>query len=236
MNKHYQITAIAAAILSIGLLLPLLTGCGQSGTGSKQVEIEFSMDVDRDVYKYSNYGEPPQLAIWLEQPETGKIRTVWVARRSGRRLWKGKVECPTALPYWESRHNKEKSAYRQRGLLERLVDAISGATPKGGTFKARVELPLGSKWEYYIEMNVSGDYNYDFPSCLEDGTPDPEGNGQPSLIYKGIIKATPGNSCIPELIGRTDQWIAVDHIIEDLKGITNAKKVLSNINVSCTNE
>lgn len=219
---------LVGIVLSVIIVFVFLVGKKEDGA-----VLEFSMDVDRNVYIRSDYGEPPQLAIWLEQPGTGKIRTVWVARRSGRRLWKGKVECPTALPYWESRHKKEKSEYEARGLLERLVDAVSGATPKDGTFKVKVTVPPGSEWQYYIEMNLSGDYNVDFPSRLEDGTPDPEGNGQPSLIYKGKISGVLHASNTPQLVGRTDQWMAVDYIITDLKGIKSAKKALSNINVSC---
>jgi hypothetical protein len=246
INKSFweSKTLFSKRVLAAGgiITLLILTGCGsnekpaaypgdESSARQNTVVLEFSMNVDRQIYKYSDFGEPPQLAVWLEQPVTGKIRTVWVARRSGRRLWKGKVECPTALPFWESRHKKEKSEFQHRGLLERLVDAISGATPKGGVFKVNVTVPRGGKWDYYIEMNVSGDYNVHFPSRLENGTPDPEGNGQPSLVYKGQIEARPNASDSPVLTGRTNQWVAVDTVIPDLTGITSAKKVLSNIKV-----
>lgn len=204
--------------------------------GQNEVILEFSLVVCKEIYENSDFGEPPQLAIWLEQAGRGKMRTVWVARRSGRRIWKGKVECMMALPFWESRHKNERSDFRQRGLLKRLIDAITGATPKGGVFTASVRVPLGSRWEYYIEVNVSGDYNVTFPSQLEGGTPDPEGNGQPSLIYRGRITALPDSADTPELIGRTDQWIPIDYVIPDLHGITNARDVVTDMMVTCISD
>ena len=197
------------------------------------VILEFTVFVDRKVYEYTNYGEPPQVAFWVEQPDSGKIRTVWVSHRTGRQQWKGKVECPVSLPYWESRHKLEESSFRERSLFARLFDAVTGATPKGGEFTVKASVPADSQWEYFIEVNLSGDFNVSFPSQLENGTPDPEGNGQPSLIYKGEIEAKPGPSNVPQLIGRTDQWVAIDSIITDLTGITSAKNILSSLEVKC---
>lgn len=197
-----------------------------------RVVLEFSMSVNQSVYEHSDFGEPPQLAIWLEQPDSGRIRTVWVSHRTGKNQWKGKIECLTALPYWKSRHEKEISSFRERSLLKRLIDALTGATPKGG-FRARIRVPRGSRWAYYIEVNVSGDFNVTFPSVLDDGTPDPDGNGQPSLIFKGEITAKPNAMDIPKLIGRTDQWVPVDTIIHDLTGITTAKDIFYELEVFC---
>ena len=200
---------------------------------TSDVVLEFKMNVDRKIYRHTNYGEPPQIAVWLEQPENEKIRTVWVSHRTGRQQWKGKVECLTSLPYWESRHKKEKSSFKERSIFKKLIDALTGATPKGGEFIVKTSVPEGSIWEYYIEVNLSGDFNVNFPSSLENGEPDPDGNGQPSLIYKGIIEVKNGNTDIPEIIGRTDQWIPVDTIITDLSGITSAMKIFSSVQIIC---
>jgi hypothetical protein len=192
------------------------------------------MQVHRDVYLQSDFGEPPQIAVWLENIESGAVRTVWVARRAGRRWWKGKVECPTALPLWESRHRNERSGFKARGLLKRFIDAITGATPTGGLFETRVHVPRSSRWTCFVEVNVSGDFNRDFPSQLDDGTPDTEVNGQPSLIYRGVIQADPEASGSAELAGRTDQWLPVNRMIEDLSGITSASEVVTNIRMQCS--
>lgn len=203
---------------------------------SSLVNIEFSFDVNRDVYKYSNYGEPPQVAIWLENPDSQLVKTVWVSDRAGRNDWKGKFECPVALPFWESRHQLEKSTFRERNLLERLIDAITGATPKEGKFTARIEVPKGSPWIYYIEVNVSGDYNKTFPYWSTSGAPDTEGNGQPSIVYQGNLIAEVDSFSIPKLIGRTEQRKPIDYLVHELDGITLAKEVVNNLKVLCKSD
>ena len=55
--------------------------------------INFKLSVNRNVYIYTNFGEPPQIAIWLEYPDSNFYRTVWVTHRSGKNDWEGKVEC-----------------------------------------------------------------------------------------------------------------------------------------------
>ena len=200
---------------------------------AEKVKLTVSMEVDRDVYLNTLYGEPPQIAVWLEQPKTGKIRTIWVARRAGRRWWKGKVECPVALPYWESRHRHEKSDYKGRGLLKRFIDAVSGATPTGGPFTVEIDLNAGETWDFYVEVNLSADFNAAFPQRRDDGLPDPEVNGQPSVIYKGRIETLPGQKARAVLVGRTDQWEAVDELIVDLEGITTAREIVRRVAASC---
>jgi len=213
-------------IIFAALALPLALSADASVPKGGKVRVTVSMVVDKDVYLSTLYGEPPQIAVWLEQPKTGKIRTVWVARRAGRRWWKGKVECPVALPYWESRHRHEKSDYKGRGLLKRFIDAVSGATPTGGPFSVDVDLDVGESWDFYVEVNLSADFNGDFPKRRDDGLPDPEVNGQPSVIYRGRIKAQPGQKARAVLVGRTDQWEAVDEMLTDLSGLTTAKSII----------
>ena len=195
--------------------------------------LEFSLDINRSIYEHTDYGEPPQLAVWLEQPDSNKIQTVWVSHRTGKNQWKGKAICAVSLPYWESRHKMEQSSFKERSLLKRLIDAISGATPKGGIFTVDTKVPAGSSWDYFIEVNLSGDYNIDFPFWLDDGTPDPEGNGQPSIIFKGAVRADSGFVDIPVLIGRSEQIFPIDSIITDVSGITSAKEIFSSVHVTC---
>lgn len=192
--------------------------------------VEFSFLVNRSNWEYTLFGEPPQLAVWLEQPGSNNIQTVWVSHRTGKNQWKGKVECPTSLPYWKSRNVLEQSGFKERTLIQRLVDALTGATPKED-FNTTVQLPPGSRWTYYIEANVSGDFNPAFPMMSEEGYPDDDGNGQPSLIYKGTIWTFPDYVSTPALLGRTDQYFAVDSIIQDLSGITTAREMFDLIEV-----
>jgi hypothetical protein len=62
--------------------------------------------------------------------------------------------------------------------------------------------------------------------------PDQHGNGQPSIFYKGQIKALPVQRSVSQLIGRTDQLESVSRIIPDLEGISLVKNLLSKIEVT----
>lgn len=191
------------------------------------LDIKFKLSINRNVYIYTNYGEPPQFAIWLENPDTSFYRTVWVTHRSGKNDWVGKIECKVALPYWDYRRQRVQQT--QPPLKE--MDGLTGATPKKGEMLATITVPVNSHWRYYIEVNASGDYNENFPYWSDMGLPDSEGNGQPSIVYSGNITAQEGIQSKPKLIGRTDQWSNFSTLYTDIDKITSAKKLIENITV-----
>ncbi|MEA3225735.1 MAG: hypothetical protein U9Q07_07265, partial [Planctomycetota bacterium] len=94
------------------------------------------------------------------------------------------------------------------------------------------EVPAGSKWNYFIEVNVSGDFNDSFAAVSKDGKRDRNGNGQPSIVYKGQIKALLGQCSEPKLIGRTDQFESVSSVNPDMEGISDAKDLFSEIEIT----
>ena len=185
-----------------------------------------------DIYIKSNYKKPPQFALWLEDADEGSIRTVWVTSKTGTGSWGSDVVRTVSLPYWVSRWNIEAQSRSYPTLENPVIDAVTGATPKV-ELTAETIVPAESTLNYFIEVNVSGDYNDAFPVKRQDGKQDRQGNGQPSIIYKGKINASPGRRSSPQLIGRTDQFQNVKNIITDLKGITTAKDLFSKIEVSC---
>ena len=198
--------------------------------------LNFSLDINKTIYQKTNFGDPPQLAIWIKDPESKITRTVWVSHRAGKNDWKGKVECPVALPFWQAQTviSKRHSDDQRKKIVS--IDAPSGATPVAGRFSADIKVPRESEWEYYIEVNVSADYNHSFPYWSKEGLPDSEANGQPSLVYAGRIKADGISSNIPELIGRTQQRRAVDSLSAELEGITSAKRLIENIEVRSSSQ
>ncbi len=204
------------------------SGEGQSG---ETVRLAFRVKIDRQVYIQSDWGHPPQLAIWLEEPGGGKVRTLWVTHRTGACDWTGKAACPVSLPYWVGRYNRETNTTGPPTYQRPVADAITQPTPKG-EFHMAAEV-RGSTWDYFIEVNVSGDFNAAFPSVRDDGVEDQQGNGQPSLIYQGRITAKPGSRSSPKLVGRTEQFAPIDRLVRDLEGIDSAKRLLSAIEVSC---
>ena len=207
-------------------------GCRNPGPKvAGPVTLQFSLSLDPQVYAQSHYKKPPQFAIWIEDPKCGQIRTVWVTEKTAAGTWGGKIVRPVSLPYWASRWQKETHGSGDPTPDNPAADAVTGATPKQD-FTCRTEVPAGSKWNYFIEVNVSGDYNDSFAAVSKGGKRDLNGNGQPSIVYKGRITALPGQHSTPELIGRTDQFESVSSIIADLEGISDAKDLFSEIAVT----
>ena len=199
---------------------------------SEQVILKFVLKLNPDIYLKSNYKKPPQFAVWLEDETKRTIRTIWVTSKTGTGNWGNNIVRSVSLPYWVSRWNIETQSVSYPTPENPAINAVTGATPKTD-FTAEVMVPAKSIWNYFIEVNVSGDYNDTFPVTQKDGKRDRQGNGQPSIIYKGKIISSPGRRNTPQLIGRTKQFQNIKHIITDLEGITTAQNLFSTIEISC---
>lgn len=226
----------------LGVVIIGLAACSddkKSGKRSEKIKdqaeqtVLFTIRQERDIYEQSDFGEPPQFAIWLENKETGAIQTVFVTYRTATGDFEGKVECPVSLPAWIGAFRKETGRKDFPTPWDPAADAITGATTKAKELKIQVNIPTESKWYYYVEVNVSADYAPEFPSVQQNGIIDAQCNGQPSLIYKGEITGVPGEQSTPTLIGRTEQLQFSPEINTDLSGIENAKKIFSHIKAAC---
>lgn len=222
--------------VKVRLLIALLSGLFIAGclvfyayarTWGK-TELEVKIHINEQLILQSVYGESPTFAIWIENPETKETQTIFVTQRAGLDDWEGKVEVPSALPQWDGISKKEKLDDK----ANMGIDAVSGATPKPGYFTTRVRVRPGSKWNCWIEMNLSGDYNEHYPEYDEvSKKTDDFGTGQPALLYKAYIEAEKGNAVVPEVVG-----ISVlnkdEEIIRPVEGITTALDVFDEITIS----
>ena len=199
---------------------------------SKRLVLTFSFRLDEELYEASYYGEPPQLAIWLEDLRGKRIQTVWVSHRTGKGDWSGAADRPQVLPYWVTRYTKETGASGAPTFATPLADAVTGPTPRKA-FIYHLPVTPGDRWAYFLEVNVAGDFNERFPATFAGGAPDPAGNGQPSIVYRGEILAEDGATDRPKLIGRTRQCELVDALLTDMEGIDSANRLLLDIKVSC---
>jgi len=209
---------------------------GTALADKQTVRLRFSLTQDPDIYEESDYGEPPCLAIWLEDPETESFRTVYVTYRSATGDYYGKVECPVALPVWVGVWRREFGQEKFPTPRNPAPESITRATSLTGEVTAEVEVPRGKKFRYYLEMNVAGDFNRAFPLESEDSRLDYHGNGQPSLVYRGEIVAEPGNKSSPEPYARTDQYQFTGGLITDLAGLDSALECLKKIEVVCLSQ
>ncbi len=196
------------------------------------VTLRFALELNPHVYQDSMWGDPPQLAIWLESEADGSIQMVRVTHRTAACDWDGKVECCVALPYWLAFYNRQTGAKAGPTWENPAVNAITCATPRA-QLTADIDVPHGTRWKYFVEVNVSGDFNAAFPRFSQEGLSDRYGNGQPSLVYQGQIEAAAGATSRPELIGRTDQYDPVEELNDDLHGITTARNLIRHLEVSC---
>lgn len=194
-----------------------------------KTDLEIRIHINKKLVQESGFGESPTFAIWLENPENGEIRAVYVTRRAAEGDWEGKAEVPVALPKWfEIQKTKTNS-----GIYSDNVDGYSGATPKPGYFTAKADLVPDSKWICYIEVNLAGDFNEYYPgNRLEENDADKYLSGQPAILYRAEITSRIGRHIKPSIIGMTTLGDAKGIITQPLKGITTATSIFDEINIS----
>jgi len=219
----------------VSMVLSPFSGCTHSDGlrgGREPVVLEFSFTVDEEICRLNKYKRTPQFAIWVENIDSGEIRTVCVTAKTARGQWGGKRTRPVSLPYWVSRWNIETQSHGAPTEGRPAAEAVTCPTPKAG-FEHQITVPGGGRWRCFIEVNVSGDHNDDFPEKSPDGRRDMHSNGQPSIVYRGEILAVGGESVRPVVVGRTDQFEPVKDLSPDLSGITTAAQLLCDVTVSC---
>ncbi|MDR1197446.1 MAG: DUF2271 domain-containing protein [Prevotellaceae bacterium] len=222
MNKKITKLAVKAAV-GLFIIAALTAGFVIWRTNGK-VEIKFDIHMNSEAIYFSTYAEPPQFAIWLENPKSGDLKQVFVTYRAGRGDWEGKSDVPVAVPHWTTLfhdRNNEK------------VDGVSGATPKKESFVLQVEVSPGSEWVCWLEMNLAGDYNEYYPQFNRVTLQEDEFScGQPALLYRADIKAERGNSYAPQL-AYMSLWDNGENTLAPVDStITTAQNVFDTITVS----
>ncbi len=196
-----------------------------------RVQIQFDIHQNQELIRLSTYSEPPQFAIWLENANTSKLKTVFVTRRVSVGDWEGKTNVPVALPRWFELFRGKNESHKV--IVDDKYDAVTGATPKENYFSVRAEVNPGSRWICWIEMNLAGDYNDAFPALnLQSLEEDEFSCGQPALLYKAIITANEGMEYTPELAGQSIWEDGKNRIEPVSEGVTTAKDVFDTIRIS----
>jgi hypothetical protein len=226
MRNFFNKKNILIAGISFAVVVAAIAGYVVRSTKNR-VQIEFDIHINKQEIYLSTYSEPPQFAIWLENPKTGQHKQVFVTYRVSRGDWEGKSNVPVAVPNWVK-------VFRSGPLNERSDEeiAISGATPKDESFIVRAEVRPGSEWICWIEMNLAGDYNEYYPQFNRITKEEDEFScGQPALLYRADIKADKDNEYTPEIVSMS-LWENGENILTPLDStITSAQKVFDEMHV-----
>jgi hypothetical protein len=214
------------------LIIFIIAGIAISRTWGRTV-IQVDIHQNKKIIHLSNFAEPPQFAIWLENPATKELKTVFVTHRVAKGDWEGKANVPVALPLWYQLFRGSKNDREATQQKKRSEMAITGATPKADYFSLRIEVEPGSEWVCWIEMNLAGDFNDAFPEVdLKTLREDEFSNGQPALIFRSEIKAIEGLKFTPAIISQSTWINGVVDVEPVTEGITTAKKVFDDISIS----
>ncbi len=198
-----------------------------------KTDIEFRIHINEKLIRESNFGEPPTFAIWIENPKTSAVQTIFVTRRAASGDWEGKPSVPSALPRWFEifkieNHSRSMPTFEKPAPLE-----ITGATPKPGYFKTRVRVTPGSKWICWIEVNLSGDFNEQYKEFDEvEKITDEYSTGQPALLYKAEIEAIQNSIITPKIFGMSLLDPKEGNIILPQIGITTAASIFDEISIA----
>ncbi len=193
-----------------------------------KTDMEFKIHINEELVMQSVYGESPTFAIWIENPKTGSLKTIFVTDRAGKDDWEGKVDVPAALPQWDKMMQNQESTTTDGDE----PDAITGATPRPGYFTSRVRVEPESQWICWVEMNLAGDYNDHYKEYdIEKNITDEYKTGQPALVYKAEIKAIEGNVTKPELVGMSIYNAEGGKVLQPVQGITTAMQVFDEMSI-----
>jgi len=195
--------------------------------------IQVDIHQNKKLIHLSTFAEPPQFAIWLENPETKELKTVFVTHRVAIGDWEGKANVPVALPQWLKLFRGNGKPVKESGSAKGSDMAIIGATPKDDYFSIRAEVKPGSEWICWIEMNLAGDFNDAFPEFDKEAYKEDEfSNGQPALLFKADIKAIENQKFTPALTAQSIWENGLVRIEPVSEGITTAKDVFDSIQIS----
>ena len=231
MQKKYSLILLAALAF---------LGCAAQQTTKDMTAIEpnppyveIKLTYNVDVYEKPSFFFPksyPSYAIWIEEPNSGKIRTMYVTAKAGQNKWILADSRPESLPVWYGVQKKESAGYSSK------VDAVSGATQSGETAVIYWPLPLellNKQVEIYLEANNSFDYNA-YYSKNETAAGYSGANGQPSLVWKATLFLTDTDieGVEPDIIGH-GHALGEDHnLYPDVSRITSARETFQYIGIS----
>lgn len=182
---------------------------------------------------------PPQLAVWIEDPAGGYLSTVYATRKIATQSWQaaGGNRRREALPHWcHSRGVRYADGLYLPTKREPLTDGISGATPRG-SFALKLT-PAGALTRFVVkvEVNHSTDFNAAYPESARAGEPGwsggKHGSGQPAVVYAAEVDLSSGEREFEAvLIGHSAADGSSGAVEADVSELTSALHIVERITI-----
>lgn len=234
-KRNFALCILAATTFAVA------SGVSAQGTG-RSLEIEITSGPEWSHTKWFGIVRVtllPQIALWLEAEDGSYVGELFVTRKAGQSTW-GNARRPEALPVWShARGIRYADGLYMPTKSEPLPDAVSGATPKGGKpIIITAALPVGIKtgsYRIFAEFNNSFDYNDVYREKLPQDNPHYNGvNGQPSVVYSGLIQIGPNSLATPlhlDYAGTGHPTGADGSITAGQEGLTTALQIVAGVTV-----
>lgn len=218
--------------LSVGLLILVLSGISVFGENTLAVYIEGGENwYSRMKIAFISVKKTPQIAVWVETEDGRFVDTLMVTGRAAKQNWRAAPDGgrPEALPVWT--HAASRGEFP--------LDAASSATPDKDAESSRSirDLVSGKTYVVRAEINQSFDYNEYWGKDEKEDSPRYSGvNGQPSVVYSGLITNTPGGEASLSFLGQGSVDGTNGTIVENADGLTTALTIIREIRITVEGE
>lgn len=228
-------------ILSVTLLGSCNAELVEYGPGSLKIAVERGEEWLHDfpVVLGITKKNPPQVAIWIEDPAGNYVATVYATHKIATQGWQsaGRNRRREALPHWSyARGVRYADGLYLPTRREPLADGISGATPRG-SFDTKVCPGSGlTRFVVKVEVNHSTDFNDAFPESAREGEPGwsggKHGSGQPAVVYAADVDVSSGEREFEAvLLGHSSPDGSSGAIETDVSQLTSALRIVSRITI-----
>jgi hypothetical protein len=180
---------------------------------------------------------PPQIAIWIEEPNGDYITTVYVSHKAATGSWQGSSgnRRKESLPVWSHARGVRYSD----GLFlptkkEPLTDGISGATPHGSFDVKLRSVENLRQFVVKIEVNHSTDWNDNYPQKAKEEDENYSGDsGQPAVVYAAMIDLDSNQKkYTATLIGHSNPDGSNGEIHANTSSLTSALNIIKEITIN----
>ena len=138
---------------------------------------DFTLSIGAGTYWLAK--NKPRVAVWITDENNNYLRTLYVSPAA---TPAEKAERAKSLYTWNAVAGTSATQKMDKGNALYKIDAVTTSTMKGGTFfDTSFPCAAGKKYIVWGEVNGTGDYNNYYTQSVRPG------DGQPSVIYKGIM-------------------------------------------------